>query len=294
MIIAFEIFYDYGGKYIYFNIKILSLVICITSILFTIPIFQNKHDQMNYGQYTIPDVSIITVMKISYLSLSISSFIVFIIFVYIDKLQYFSRIKLLVAIIMLIFNVSAVLTQTLNLDLSSFKLYKQKTAGQLHSNFLFLALVTYLCYIVLVVIHNVCSINFDEKYVSLILNEEQDKESRPGYNLDEYDNGIHDVDVENINKDNKNLLNNQSFRLICYCLCLWYWILPDLCQYVRFLAKQSDAISGSYKTSIDLLISSFSVYIVAIIWVAMKHMFKLSSFSNIIAQILFRTEQDIA
>eukprot|EP01084_Bolivina_argentea_P169815 294326_1 len=281
--ISSEIIYNYGGKYIYFNIKLLSLTLCIRTLLFLIPIYQNKHSQMYYGRSPIQDTTIIIVMHISYLLLCLSSFIIFIIFVFINKLQWYSHLKRLTIITLIILNISAVFTQTLNIDTSSFEIYSQKTAGQGHSNFLFLALITYLCYIVFIVVNNISSINFDQQNVSLILN--SDKNSSHCY---EYNN--YNLDGEQTTNLNINLLQHKPFRIMAYCLCLWYWLLPDLCQYIMYLNKLSHELSEQTKTAMHFLVFAFSVYIIAIILISFEYVFKFikySKYSSKIAQLLF-------
>merc|ERR1712083_273395 len=65
-----------------------------------------------------------------------------------------------------------------------------------------------------------------------------------------------------------------------YCLCLWYWIIPDLCQFA--LTSQAD-MTKTQKVAVNLMIAAFAVDILSIFGVARYLVSKNQRFSRVVA-----------
>lgn len=278
IIISAEIIYDYGAKHIFLNILLFSLIIFITSILWSIPL---------YRQYQDKNVTITIILKISYVMIAFSSFIIFIIFLFIHKLQNVYCIKYVIIICLLLLNTFSVFTQTFCANGNQFSIFEQEPSGHLHSNFVWLMYITFLCYMVLIVTSSVFSKDLS-KQTGLIIHENINNDSflRFSMNVDLHsldlnldcdelkeDNPSENEDINLNNKQDENVLNDKFHRFGLYCLCLWYWIIPDLLTFIMIPQHQ---LTNSGKWATNLMIAAFIMDIISILGVINIFMFNLN------------------
>ena len=262
MIIAMEIMFNFGAKHLYFTIKLFAFVIFATSMLWMIPLFK---------QYEGDSTAISIIMKISYMMVAITSFSICAIFVFIDRLQHLSFMKYAVIICMFLLNVFGAMTQPIEYDGNAFSIFSQNPSGQLHSNFVWRICLTYMCYMVMLANNN-------------IFNKNTCKTSRGRRSINDHDPfndysmsiNLHSLNInlennevqsnESMGEIKENSLNERAHRLGLYCLCLWYWIIPDLLQYGMI---PQDGMSTTQTFAVNLMITAFVVDFASILGVGL-------------------------